>query len=69
MRRVWEKFTCINCGWITFGTYQYGHEILPDTDCPKCGSHDSVRGDDGDHPEPEDIKALIRDQSSGPFAW
>lgn len=65
-RKVWEKFTCQNpeCGWTTYGTFFPGQEILPDTDCPKCGFHDSVVSDDGDHPEPADLDALRADQVS-----
>lgn len=72
-RLIWEKFTCNNCGWQTYGTYAWegppGEHPLPDTDCPKCGFHDSVIGDEGDHPEPPDLEALRQDQRSGPYGW
>jgi hypothetical protein len=44
---VWYLFRCVSCGWTTPGTYNPNNDptlkgTVPDTDCPKCGSHDSV---------------------------
>lgn len=71
----WLKFRCNSCRWETLGTYNFGDNpdwegALPDTDCPKCGSHDSVVDVEDNLPTPsvEAIVALIRDINSGPYA-
>jgi hypothetical protein len=78
MKQIWERFRCNNpaCAWETYGTYQgrdgtWGSEgtVLPDTDCPKCGFHDSVSSDEGDWPQPEDLSTLTIDQNTGPYSW
>lgn len=37
----WTVFLCCRCGWATTGSYAEG--TIPDTDCPRCKSHDVVR--------------------------
>jgi len=70
MTRQWERFYCSSCGWETVGTYALsgGEPCLPDTDCPKCGSHDSVLITDQPVPPPADPDAVRRDQNTGPYA-
>lgn len=71
----WYKFECQNCHWETVGNFNFNHTYendipLPDTDCPKCGFHDSVI----DHIEPivgpyrEDWSMIVLDQNTGPYA-
>lgn len=70
---TWYKFRCNNCGWETVGAYNWYRDpamdsCLPDTDCPKCGSHDSVVGGDEEAAAPEDVAAVRQDQNTGPYA-
>lgn len=69
----WLKFRCNSCGWETLGTYNFVKNpkwvhTLPDTDCPKCGSHDSVIDVEDDLPPPPeaDVPAIVYDIHSGP---
>lgn len=68
----WYRFVCVSCGWETVGCYDFtkplADTVLPDTDCPKCGSHDGVRDTEEQVPAPEDPDAVKKDQNTGPFA-
>ncbi len=64
---IWVRFYCVSCGWETVGSYDKGG-LLPDTDCPKCGSHDAVRDTETEVPAPSDVEAVRRDQDTGPYA-
>jgi hypothetical protein len=55
------------------GTYNPNNDpaldgTVPDTDCPKCGSHDGVR-EGAEIPPPADIAAVVADINSGPYCW
>jgi hypothetical protein len=70
----WCVFECRNpaCGWKTPGTFNWqnlpGYEgCLPDSDCPKCGFHDSVVDGTEVIAAPEDIEAVRKDINSGPY--
>lgn len=69
----WHFFECVNCGWFTKGTFNWNNEgknpPLPDTDCPKCGFHDSVRDYEAICvPLDESLwNATYEDQNSGPY--
>ena len=56
---VWSLFTCSNseCDWSCPGTFDLNIEgCLPDTDCPKCGYHDSITCSDCETiEEPKDL--------------
>jgi len=57
---IWHKFYCrnIECDWSCPGTFNLRAEVrgcLPDTDCPKCGSHDSVTASEEDIAQPIDL--------------
>lgn len=67
----WQMFYCNNpaCGWKTPGHFNWRKDpalngLLPDTDCPKCGYHDSIT-DGEDTPAPADIPAVRADIHSG----
>ena len=69
---TWYLFRCNMCGWSTPGTFNFKNDpaligACPDSDCPKCGSHDSVI--EGEEiAAPNDIAAVISDCRSGPYA-
>jgi hypothetical protein len=70
---VWYSFRCVSCSWTTPGTYNPNNDpalegTVPDTDCPKCGSHDGVR-EGAEIPPPADIAAVVVDINSGPYCW
>lgn len=37
--KQWTLYLCQQCGWGTAGV---SFDIVPDTDCPSCRSHDAV---------------------------
>lgn len=76
MKTIWYQFECRNnaCGWKTPGTYNFENRpeltgCCPDSDCPKCGCHDSVCDTDREIPEPADVKAVADDINSGPHGY
>ena len=70
----WYRFMCRSCGWETPGFYNFTGQrpdldrACPDSDCPKCGSHDSVVDMGEEVPPPADIPCVIHDINSGPYA-
>lgn len=63
---IWFLFRCNSCGWETPGNYSVDGAV-PDTDCPKCGTHDGVVCGDDAIEAPADIEAARSDINSGKF--
>lgn len=67
----WLQFRCGSCGWTTPGTYNFRNDpnlqfAMPDSDCPKCGTHDGVVDTGVEVPAPADLVAVLTDINHGP---